>query len=259
MPRKSLKVAAAVPTTVSAEPPPGQPKPRFQKVRSRRLFEEVSEQIQSQIAAGAIKIGDRLPAERDLAQQFGVSRSAVREALRSLEIAGLITLQKGASGGSFVTSSQDSLARSFQTMFSVGHLSIEELAEAREGILELVVRLAAQRATAADFKRLEQDIERTARHLEESIYLPDPALTQDFYSLLARATRNQVIVTLIDAMSQMVYKTLRPLHVPIYFDIISFRKGLLQILRNKEPEKAAEALRHYLKMLQEHISSAAKR
>jgi GntR family transcriptional repressor for pyruvate dehydrogenase complex len=228
----------------------------FQKVRSRRLFEEVCEQVQAQIASGALKVGDRLPSERDLAVQFGISRSAVREALRSLEIAGLISLQKGVTGGSFVTSSEDGLVRSFQTMFAVGHLLIEDLAEAREGILELVVRLAAQRATPSDFKRMEQDIARTAKHLETEIFLPDPSLTQEFYVILAEATRNQVIVMLVKGMSHLVYKTVRPLHIPIYFDIISFRKKLVAHLKKKNGEAAALALRDYLAILNEHISAA---
>lgn len=229
----------------------------FEKVRSRRLFEEVCEQVQSQIASGKIKIGDRLPAERELAAQFGISRSGVREALRSLEIAGLITLQKGANGGSFVTSSQDSLTRSFQTMVTVGHLSIEDLAEAREGTLELVVRLASQRATPAQIKRLQQDVKRTALALEESVYLTDPSLTQEFYTIMAEATGNQVIVALVKAMSYMVFKALRPLHVPVYFDIIQFRTHLIDLLEKRQEEEAVLALRNYLRVLQQHISSAA--
>jgi DNA-binding FadR family transcriptional regulator len=74
----------------------------FGPVRSTRLFEEICDQIRGQLSLGKIGPGDKLPAERDLADQFGVSRSAVREALRTLEVSGLIELRKGPKGGAFM-------------------------------------------------------------------------------------------------------------------------------------------------------------
>ena len=65
----------------------------------RRIFEEICDQIRRDMAASKLCPGDKLPAERELAQQFGVSRNAVREALRSLEVAGIVRLQKGVKGG----------------------------------------------------------------------------------------------------------------------------------------------------------------
>lgn len=72
---------------------------RFQPVYVRRAFEEICERIREQLALGVLKPGDKLPRERDLAQQLGVSRNVLREALRSLEMAGLLRLQKGVKGG----------------------------------------------------------------------------------------------------------------------------------------------------------------
>ena len=65
---------------------------------SRRTFEEICERIREQLALGVLKPGDKLPRERDLAEQLGVSRNVLREALRSLEMAGLLRLQKGVKG-----------------------------------------------------------------------------------------------------------------------------------------------------------------
>ena len=72
--------------------------PTFQPIQVRRAFEEICDRIRARIAAGLLKPGDKLPAERELAQQLGVGRNALREALRSLEIAGIVRLQKGAQG-----------------------------------------------------------------------------------------------------------------------------------------------------------------
>src|SRR5947209_2854471 len=74
----------------------------FEPIRTRRIFEEICERIRQQLVSGELRPGDRLPPERELARMFAVSRTAVREALRSLEIAGLIELRKGTKGGAFV-------------------------------------------------------------------------------------------------------------------------------------------------------------
>ena len=71
----------------------------FSRIRNLRAFEEIADQIRKEISDRRLRAGDRLPPERELAEQFGVSRNTLREALRSLENAGLLRLQKGATGG----------------------------------------------------------------------------------------------------------------------------------------------------------------
>ena len=75
---------------------------KFQPIHVRRTFEEICGSIREQLALGVLKPGDKLPRERDLAEQLGVSRNVLREALRSLEMAGLLRLQKGVKGGAFI-------------------------------------------------------------------------------------------------------------------------------------------------------------
>ncbi len=90
---KIVPAAGEVPPPVAA----------FKAIRSARAFEEIATQIRSELIARRLKVGSRLPSERALSEQFGVSRNTLREALRSLEHAGLIRLQKGASGGAFIS------------------------------------------------------------------------------------------------------------------------------------------------------------
>src|SRR5215831_10481200 len=71
----------------------------FAPIHTRRTFEEICERIRDRLASGDLRPGDKLPAERDLAQQLGVGRNALREALRSLEISGILELRKGVKGG----------------------------------------------------------------------------------------------------------------------------------------------------------------
>jgi DNA-binding FadR family transcriptional regulator len=81
--------------------------PRFDRIRRVRSFEEVVEQVRAAIASRSIEAGERLPSERELAEQFGVSRATLREALRALEALGLLEIRPGAHGGAFATSPDD--------------------------------------------------------------------------------------------------------------------------------------------------------
>src|ERR1700677_4315711 len=74
----------------------------FAPIRGRRAFEEVCDQIRAQIATGKLRPGDRLPAERILGEQFKVSRTAIREAFKALEVAGVVRTETGVKGGSFI-------------------------------------------------------------------------------------------------------------------------------------------------------------
>jgi DNA-binding FadR family transcriptional regulator len=77
------------------------------RVRRVRSFEDVVEQVRASIASGSIGVGERLPSERELAEQFGVSRATLREALRALEAMGMLEIRLGARGGAFATSPDD--------------------------------------------------------------------------------------------------------------------------------------------------------
>src|ERR1700733_14479982 len=136
--------------------------PKFRPIHTRRAFEEICERIREQLALGVLKPGDKLPPERDLAQQLGVSRNVLREALRSLEMAGVLRLQKGVKGGAFIQEGDTGRMNDvMQDMLSLGTISVRELSEARIHVIDLVVRLACANARQPDFEVLEANIERT--------------------------------------------------------------------------------------------------
>src|SRR5574338_442321 len=118
-----------------------------------RLYQEIVDQIQQQILSGALKPGDQIPAERDLAERFGVSRTAVREAIKSLTEKGLIEVFVGR--GTFVTNlSPDRVVESMTLLLRTEPHNVASLQEARE-LLEIpTARLAALRRTDANLDRL---------------------------------------------------------------------------------------------------------
>src|SRR5829696_2489806 len=100
----------------------------FRPIRPARAFEEIAAQIRAELAEGRLQVGSRLPSERALSEQFGVSRNTLREALRSLEHAGLIRLHKGAHGGAFITErSGEAITTGLMDMYHLGSVQPEQL------------------------------------------------------------------------------------------------------------------------------------
>jgi DNA-binding FadR family transcriptional regulator len=177
---------------------------QFRPIRTRRAFEEICERIREQLALGVLKPGDKLPPERDLAQQLGVSRNVLREALRSLEMAGVLRLLKGVKGGAFIQEGDTSRMNDvMRDMLSLGTISVRELSEARIHVLDLVVRLACANARQADFEALEANIERTDLATRDGRLLDRVECSREFYKLLALATGNKVIAMIMDSVTEI--------------------------------------------------------
>jgi GntR family transcriptional regulator, transcriptional repressor for pyruvate dehydrogenase complex len=177
---------------------------KFRPIHTRRAFEEICERIREQLALGVLKPGDKLPPERELAQQLGVSRNVLREALRSLEMAGILKLQKGVKGGAFVQKGDTSRMNDvIRDMLSLGTISVRELSEARIHVLDLVVRLACESARQPDFQALEDNVERTDLATREGRLLDRVECSREFYKLLAAATRNKVIGMIVHSVTEI--------------------------------------------------------
>jgi GntR family transcriptional regulator, transcriptional repressor for pyruvate dehydrogenase complex len=176
----------------------------FRPIHTRRAFEEICERIREQLALGVLKPGDKLPPERELAQQLGVSRNVLREALRSLEMAGILRLQKGVKGGAFIREGDTSrMNEVMRDMLSLGTISVRELSEARINVIDLVVRLACVNARQRDFESLEANIERTDIATREGRLLDRVECSREFYNLLAESTGNKVITMIVSSVTEI--------------------------------------------------------
>ena len=220
----------------------------FSRVKPRRVFEEICEQIRRELESGALKPGDKLPPERDLAQQFGVSRTAVREALRSLENAGIVGLHKGTKGGAFILEGNaDVVTQSLRDMMSVGSISLDSLTEARVLILTEVVRLACKRATEVDMAAISTNIDRLAELTDAGRIAERAPYSFEFYSLLARATRNGVLMLIIDSISRILLQFVVRVGPLEALDLVGSRRRFLRHLRNRDADRAVKEITTHLK------------
>ncbi len=145
---------------------------RFRPISQLRVSEEIVEQLKQSILQGHFKAGDKLPAERSLAEEFRVSRVAIREALRALENSGFLVTRQGANGGAYVTDlTFENLAKTFLDLFMANKISIPEMHQLRILVEPEVARLAALNVTPEYMQQLKDALE-----AEE---LPIPSLSVD--------------------------------------------------------------------------------
>lgn len=172
--------------------------PLFTPVAPGRVSELIVEQIRALIRDGRLRPGDRLPSERDLCQQFGVSRVTVRDALRLLEGAGLIDTRVGARGGAFVkVPSGSKIGQGIADMVTMAALHADEVTEARF-VLELgVVPLVCERATESDLDELRAICVKAEQSLAAGHH--DVSYSAEFHLRFAQAAHNRALNLLVES------------------------------------------------------------
>jgi DNA-binding FadR family transcriptional regulator len=177
--------------------------PEFKVRQVVRARQQVEEQLREAILLGQFAQGDKLPPETELAQQFGVSRPTVREALGALVSAGLIRKIPGVAGGSFVNSvNPDSLSQllseSMATTLRLGTLNIGEITQVRR-VLEIPsARWAAENRTQEHLEELRSIVE---RQRTTTIDDPDiPAYDRAFHTTIGQASGNRLLAAFVAAV-----------------------------------------------------------
>ncbi|SRR5581483_1861162 len=228
----------------------------FQSVRSRRVSDQIAEQLQSAIFSGKLKPGDRLPPERELVERFQASRSSVREAIRALEITGLIAVRPGAGGGAHVTSPDfDLLANALRTMLRANQFDVSELYQARLLIEPGVAEIAAGVASAEDIGLLRASLEEGQALLTKHKHTA-PA-SYNFHFLLAKAARNNLMLMLISSLLDLVHRADQEEQAPpkIAPSIVLAHETIVEAIERHDPEAARHAATTHLLDLQRQVTT----
>jgi GntR family transcriptional repressor for pyruvate dehydrogenase complex len=186
--------------------------PPVEPVRSTRVYLEIVRQIRGLIGDGHLKSGDRLPPERDLAERFRVSRTSVREALRTLESLGLIEIRAGE--GAFVREiSVEALIEPLALVILTQREVISELYEARRLLEPPIAGLAALRATGEEVGEMARILDEQAREVAAR----RTGLAQDaaFHTAIAHSSHNRAITRIVTALMDVLRETREEsLHTP---------------------------------------------
>ncbi len=232
----------------------------FSRIRNLRAFEEIADQIRRELSDRRLRAGDRLPPERALAEQFGVSRNTLREALRSLENAGLLRLQKGATGGAFVRESTgDAIITGLRDMFHLGAIAPEHLTEARVLIESIAVRTACERATVEDIEALNANIAAAARAVRENIdFYEQAAIHLDFHRIIARAAKNPVMVIVMEALLDVMQHFIRAIGQKRNPWVLPSRRRFMKHFEAGDSDAAVKEMEQHLERLNRHYLSLMK-
>lgn len=214
-------------------------------------------QIREQLSKGALIPGDKLPSERELAEQFQLSRNTVREALRSLEMAGILEFRKGMHGGAFVRDGHGgAVVAGFSDMFRLGMFKPEHLKDARLLVSVAVTRAACHRATTEDMEALRVNVEAG----EEAIARHDTAervrLGLDFHRLLAAASSNPIMVILMDALMTIQSQLIELLGPSPDSMIMPSRRRIYDLIVARDEEGAAIEMERNIDALHERYLTA---
>jgi GntR family transcriptional repressor for pyruvate dehydrogenase complex len=224
--------------------------PQFQAVRKARRYQEVAEQIQREIASGALHPGDTLPPERELAAKFGVGRSSLRDAIRTLETMGIVESRHGA--GTVVRElSTDALVLPLSSLLVRKREMVAELLEVRRMIEPALAGRAAKNATRAEIARLEEILHRQG----EKIRRGEDTMEEDsaFHYTLALAARNSVVIKIIDVLMDLLRESrARSLQVPGRVErSYAGHQRILKAVKRRDSAGAEVAVKKHLREIQE--------
>ena len=242
----------------SDRPPGGCPV--YKLVRTSRLYEQIVQQIEESIVKGDLKAGDQLPAERELALRFGVSRTAVREAVKALREKGLVEAYSGR--GTFITDGTTHAVRqSLDLMVKIGQPEgSSHLAEVRAILEPEIAALAATRIQESELATMREAVAIMDRSGQD----PDSYIEADldFHLALAEGAANPLILSLLDSIVGLLREQrLRIFRVPGGPDRGQVHhKRILEAVERHDAEKAREAMRAHLSQVKDDSQApAAKR
>ncbi|CAA9377568.1 MAG: hypothetical protein AVDCRST_MAG74-98 [uncultured Pyrinomonadaceae bacterium] len=213
----------------------------------RKTSDEVALKLREMIERGELNAGDRLPPERDLAKQLGVSRPTLRNGLRSLAAVGMLQSRQGA--GTFLVESKESPTldgNALQMMAALHGFTSAEMFETRLSLETCIAGLAAERATSEQIATLAEEIAEMYASLDD----PEQFLTHDmrFHQMLAAASGNRILTALMNMVAKILLEA-RFNTTPSAAELketAESQRRIYRRIRERQPETAREAMREHL-------------
>ncbi len=231
----------------------------IQSIDTRRVYQQIADQLLKLIEAGEFAVGSRLPSERDLAEKFKVSRPSVREALIALEVVGVVQIKMG-SGVYVCKPEQTSQKGRYSKKSPVKDFAPFELIQARLLIESEVASQAALCRTEQDILQLEQLLQQMTDRSENNQNPLDA--DREFHAVLARATGNQVLASMVEQMFDARMGVLFS-RLSNYFDTqttwdqaIKEHRAIIRAVKLRDPDRARLAMRHHMERAYKRFSAS---
>lgn len=232
---------------------------RLKPVERTRLSDVAVQQIRDLIFSGQLKPGDQLPPERDLVEQLGVSRSSVREALRTLQGMGLLEVKPGS--GAFVSADlgESKVISLWMTWLLEHEHAVLDLLEAREALETRAAILAAERITDEELEHLDRLVVEMELCAERREIQKLVACDREFHDQICRASRNQFITTL----NASLYAALDEVRTSVFTLLPTMRSALIaehqaiyQALRSRNAHRVWQTVSYHFDSFRNDIRQA---
>ena len=232
----------------------------YTPIQSVKVFEQVAVQIEKRILDGELRSGDRLPTERDLAEQFHVSRTAVREAMKILAQKGLVDMRPGR-GTIVIDGAHKAMEHSIDLAMKLKLGEVggsNNLVEVREILETEIAALAAARATEKEIAAMREAV----KVMDESLNDAHAFIAADnnFHEALAQATQNTLILILVNSIVNLLSEQRKQI-----FEVEGgpqrgqfHHKRILESVINRDPDAARDAMHAHLRQVREDVGASTE-
>ncbi len=231
----------------------------FRSIKHQRISDEIVGQIKDLISEGKLKPGDRLPPERDLIKEFGVSRPSLREALNSLVATGFLEVKQAKR--TYVKSLTSSMIRDpLSLLIRADAQKIFDLVEVRKAMEAWGAFHAAERASDEDVQRLETIVEEMSTALKNE--KPWEKQDADFHLALAQATHNTIQIHMMSTMSDLLREYMAAIFSSTFADGTKAKKlfrqhhQIFNAIKTHSPEKARERMLTHLDYVESELKAS---
>jgi|WetSurMetagenome_2_1015567.scaffolds.fasta_scaffold153049_2 GntR family transcriptional regulator, transcriptional repressor for pyruvate dehydrogenase complex len=235
----------------------------FESLKIRRATDIIENRISNMIIKGTVKPSEKLPTEKQLSEQFDVSIVTIREALRGLEVAGLIEKRRGRGGGIYVTQiNNDSVKLALNNYLRRRKFSAHHLAEVRLTLEPPMIRIVAPIITPEELQALEENLsfcenkmEKTPPSFPFKEYFTVGERNIEFHRLIAQATHNPVFVLTMDYLMDFMFDFKKSIFTPDIAhcaQVVEDHRSILGALKEGNAKEAESRMLSHLQYLEKY-------
>jgi len=231
----------------------------FKSVRSDRVSQVIIDQIKEAIFQKKLKIGDKLPSERQLTEQFETSRVTIREALRTLEHFGILEIRRGVDGGAFVRDPQGKVVNNFlQDMFSMGNIKVSQLTEARMAVEPFSAKVVSKRIKEHSLAQIRHNIAEAKECLKRKNFGDARLLNLEYHRLIAHAAENPVIFFIVDSVMDIMENNIEGIFLANeqVKHTLQFHEKIYDAMKSHDSERAYDLMLRHIEQIQTALEAS---
>lgn len=221
--------------------------------KHQKAYRNVIDYFKKKIIEGELRPGEKLPPEREIAERLNVSRNSVREAIRIMDMTGVISSQQGS--GNYITCEfQKSLAETMTMMFAMDQINYRQISQIRQALECLALSLAIEYASEEQIKAMEALVKELDKSMDDE---KNAMLDKKIHFTLAQASGNILVLDFLEACSGVIDAFIHDMREEILRTeerknlLNEYHKKLVEALKEKDEKKGIDALEHHFAMIDE--------